>query len=87
MASLTEWAARTGASPVRVESEVKSGMNRADRKVRRLLSDPDVWTVVVEHRDRLSRMNTELVKAARSATGRHLGVVDEGDVDDDLVRA
>lgn len=61
-------------------------MNGARRKVRRLLADRKVGTVVVEHRDRLGRMNTELVEAALSAHGRDLVVVDDGEVDDDLVR-
>jgi hypothetical protein len=42
--------------------------------------------VVVEHRDRLARMNAELVEAALSAHGRHLVVLDDGVVDDDPVR-
>ena len=42
-------------------------------------------TVVVEHRDRLARMNAELVEAALSAHDRRLVVIDEGEVDDDLV--
>jgi putative resolvase len=40
---------------------------------------------VVEHRDRLARLNSELVEAALSAHGRRLVVLDEGEVDDDLV--
>lgn len=64
----------------------RSGMNGARTKVRRLLSDPEVTVVVVEHRDRLGRMNTELVEAALSASGRRLIVLDDGEVDDDLVR-
>jgi putative resolvase len=71
---------------VRVEAEVGSGMNGARRKVRRLLADPKVATVVVEHRDRLGRMNTELVEAALSAHGRRLVVLDSGEVTDVLVR-
>ena len=59
-------------------------MNGARTKVRRLLSDPAVTVVVVEHRDRLGRMNTELVEAALSASGRRLVVVDDGEVADDL---
>jgi len=51
-----------------------------------LLSDPEVTVVVVEHRDRLGRMNTELVEAAVSASGRRLVVLDDAEVDDDLVR-
>ena len=54
--------------------------------MRRLLADPNVTVVVVEHRDRLGRMNTELVEAALAAHGRRLVVLDGGEVDDDLVR-
>jgi putative resolvase len=61
-------------------------MNGARAKVRRLLADPKVTTVVVEHRDRLGRMNIELVEAALESAGRRLVVLDEGEVDDDLVR-
>jgi putative resolvase len=64
VARLSEWAAQGNAPVVRVEAEVGSGMNGARRKVRRLFADPQVTAVVVEHRDRLGRMNTELVEAA-----------------------
>ena len=71
---------------VRVESEIASGMNGARSKAERLLADPAVTTVVVEHQDRLGRMNVELVEAALSATGRRLAVLEDGEVEDDLVR-
>ena len=86
VARLAEWAAISGGRVTRVESEVGSGMNGARPKVRRLLADAAVGTVVVEHRDRLGRMNVELVEAALSASGRHLVVLDDGEVDDGLVR-
>lgn len=86
MARLSQWAADAGVAVVRCESEVGSGMNGARTKVRRLLSDPEVMTVVVEHRDRLGRMNTELVEAALSAAGRKLVVLNDGEFEDDLVR-
>lgn len=86
VARLSAWAATAGLRVVRVESEVGSGMNGARVKVRRLLADPDVQIVVVEHRDRLGRMNVELVEAALSASGRRLVVLDTGEVDSDLVR-
>lgn len=86
VARLSTWAAQAGGQVVRVEAEVGSGMNGSRSKVRRLLADPAVTTVVVEHRDRLGRMNTELVEAALSAHGRRLVVLDGGEVDDDLVR-
>src|SRR6266545_1096506 len=42
-------------------------------------------TVVVTHRDRLARMNAELVEAALAAHGRRLVVLDDGEVTDDLI--
>nr|WSX53355.1 IS607 family transposase [Streptomyces sp. NBC_00974] len=85
-ARLSAWAAKAGHRVVRIESEVASGMNGSRTKARRLLADPDVTTMVVEHKDRLGRMNVELVEAALSATGRRLVVLDDGEVEDDLVR-
>jgi len=86
VARLSEWAAKAGHPVVRVEAEVGSGMNGSRSKLRRLLADAKVTTVVVEHRDRLARMNPELVEAGLSAHRRQLPVVDAGEVDDDLVR-
>ncbi|MBL3667652.1 IS607 family transposase [Streptomyces sp. M2CJ-2] len=89
VARLSGWAARAGHRVVRVEPEVGSGMDGRRSRARRLLADPEVTTVVVEHRDRLGRMNTELVEAALSATGRRLVVLEDGeaeDDEDDLVR-
>jgi putative resolvase len=86
VARLTASAARSGRAVVRVEVEVGSGMNGARPKARRLLADPRAQTVVVEHRGRLGRMNTELVEAILSAHGRGLVVLDPDEVEDDLVR-
>jgi putative resolvase len=87
VARLSAWVARAGHRVVRIESEIGSGMNGSRSKARRLLADPDVSTVVVEHKDRLGRMNVELLEAALEATGRRLVVLDdgEGEGDDDLV--
>ena len=68
------------------KSEVGSGMNGARPKVRRLLADPRVSVVVVEHRDRLGRMNTELVEAAWPRPAAVLSSSTAGEVTDDLVR-
>ena len=86
VARLTAWAAQAGLPVVRVEAEVGSGMNGARAGARRLLADPVATVVVVEHRDRLGRMNTELAEAALSAHGRRLVVLDDSEVTDDLVR-
>lgn len=86
LARLVAWAATAGHRVVRVECEVGSGMNGGRSKAKRLLADPEVTTVVVEHKDRLGRMNVELVEAALSAAGRRLVVLDGGEVEDGLVR-
>jgi putative resolvase len=86
VARLSQWAAQAGLPVVRVEAEIGSGMNGARPKARRLLADPRVTVVVVEHRDRLGRMNAELAEAALAAHGRRLAVIDAGEVADDLVR-
>ena len=86
MDSLKAWALSGGFEVVRAESEVGSGMDGDRVKARRLLSDPVVSVVVVEHRERLGRMNIGLVEAALVAQDRRLVVLDDGEVDDELVR-
>jgi putative resolvase len=86
VARLSAWAAQAGLPVARVEAEVGPGTNGTRSKARRLLADPAVTVVVVEHRDRLGRMNTELVESALAAHGRRLAVIDNGEVTDDLVR-
>ncbi|MFR9775966.1 IS607 family transposase [Micromonospora sp. MS34] len=86
VARLSAWAVKAGHRVVRIEAEIGSGMDGSRSKARRLLADPDVTTVVVEHKDRLGWMNVELVEAALSAHGRRLVVLDDGEVADDLVR-
>jgi predicted site-specific integrase-resolvase len=52
----------------------------------RLLRDPKVRTVVVEHRDRLMRFGSEYVESSLAADGRRLLVVDSSELKDDLVQ-
>jgi predicted site-specific integrase-resolvase len=70
----------------RVVTEVGSALNRRRRKLLALLGDPEVTTIVVEHRDRFARFGAEYVEAVLSASGRRLLVVDPTQVDDDLLR-
>ena len=74
------WAVQAGMSAVRVEAEVGSGMSGARAGARRLLADQAAAVIVVEQRDRLRRVNTELVEAALSAHGRRLVVLDDSEV-------
>jgi putative resolvase len=89
VARLTAWAAGQGLGVVEVVTEVGSGMNGRRPRLRRLLADPTVTMIVVEHRDRLARFGVEHLEAALSAQGRRLVVVDAGEATeatDDLVR-
>ena len=52
----------------------------------RLLTDPDVSTIVVEHRDRLARFGSEYIEGAMAASGRRLIVIEEAETTDDLVQ-
>ena len=69
-----------------VVSEVASGLNDRWPKLRKLLSDPTVRTVIVEHRERLARFGVGMVEAMLQARGGALIVIDDAEVPDDLVR-
>ena len=48
------------------------------------MRDPQVVRVVMEHRDRLARFGFDLLEAALAASGRHVVVIEDGEVTDDL---
>jgi putative resolvase len=81
VAGLTGWAVAAGATVVVGVGRGRVGRGGSRAKVRRLLADPRVATVVVEHRDRLGPVNTERVESALLGTWPRLVVLD-----DDLVR-
>lgn len=86
VARVTAWATGRGMSVDRVVTEIGSALNGRRKKFLALLADPEVATIVVEHRDRFARFGAEYVEAALSAQGRRLLVADPAEVDDDLVR-
>lgn len=83
---LKAFALNMGCGNPELVAEVGSGMNDRRRKLNRILADPSVGTIIVEHRDRLARMNAGLVESALKAQGRRLIVVDDSESDDGLVR-
>lgn len=83
VARLPAWAAQAGLLVTRAGAEAGSGMAGTRAKARRLRAGPEVTVVVVEHRDRLGGMNTELAGAALAARGRRVAV-GAGGVTDDL---
>jgi putative resolvase len=79
---VTAWCATQG---IHVD-EVGPGMNGRRVKPARLLRDPEVRTIVVEHRDRVARFGVEHLQAVLAATGRRIVVVVTSETTDDLVR-
>ena len=71
---------------MKVVSQVGSGLNGHRAKLLGLLRDPEIATIVVEHRDRLARFGVEYLEAALGAQGRPLVVVEQAEVADDPVR-
>ena len=69
-----------------VVSEVASGLNDQRPKLRRLLGDPTVHTIIVEHRERLACFGVGMVETMLQARGGSLIVIDDTEVPDGLVR-
>ena len=86
IARVTRWATGEGLAVDEVVAEVGSALNGKRAKLRRLLADPQVATIVVEHRDRLARFGIEHLEAALAAHGRRLLVADPDETNEDLVR-
>ena len=69
-----------------VVSEIASGLNDKRPELLKLLADPGVSTIIVEHRDRLARFGVGMVDAMLQARGGSLVVIDDAEAPDDLVR-
>ena len=83
---LWAYAGQRGILLDQVVSEVASGLNDRRPKLRKMLGDPTVHTVIVEHRERLARFGVGMVEAMLQARGGSLIVIDAAEVPDDLVR-
>ena len=83
---LTEYAVGKKLFIVDTVKEIGSGLNWHRKGVTRLLRNPDVQTIVVEHRDRLMRFGFEYVESALAAQGRGIVVIEPDEVVDDVVR-
>lgn len=69
-----------------VVREIGSGLNGHRPKLMKLLGNPQVKIIAVEHRDRLMRFGCEYVESALAAQGRRILVIDETELKDDLVQ-
>lgn len=86
VARVTAWATAQGQRVDEVVMEVGSGLTGKRRNLLRMLANPDITTIIVEHWDRLARFGVDAIKAALDAQGRRLLVVDPADTSDDLAK-
>lgn len=86
VARVLAYANSRGLSVSSTITEVGSGLNGHRPKLMKLLQDPQITTIVVEHRDRLMRFGFEYVEAALASQGRRVLVVDPAELKDDPVQ-
>ena len=83
---VVEWVTQQGLRPDDVVKEIGSGLNGNRLRLRRLVADHTVNTIVVEHRERLCRFGFQYVEAALAGRGARILVMEDGELEDDLVR-
>jgi putative resolvase len=83
---LSAFAASKGLSVSKAVAEIGSGLNGHRPNLKKLLADPTITTIVVEHRDRLMRFGSEYVESCLHAQGRQLVVIEQAELKDDLVQ-
>lgn len=66
--------------------EIGSALNGHRPKLKKLLQNSEIKTIVVEHNDRLVRFGFEYLESALAAQGRKIIVVDPGELKDDIVQ-
>lgn len=86
LARLSEYAAKHRLLVIDSVKEVGSGLNGHRCGMMRLLKNPEISAIVVEHRDRLMRFGIEYVESALAAQGRELIVIEPEEMTDDIVR-
>lgn len=82
---LRDYAAAKGYSVSKEVSEIASGLNDHRPKLAKLLTDPTIGTLIVEHRDRLTRFGYEYIRQLLETQGRHLEVLFPSDTENELV--
>lgn len=86
MHRLRDFAAAHGLTVGQEVREIGSGLNGHRKRLIRLLADPDVGTILVEHRDRLARFGVEYIEASLSAQGRSVVIVNAGEQKLDIMQ-
>lgn len=82
---LRDYAAKNGLKITEEVLEIGSGLNGRRKKLLKLLSDPKIGIIIVEHRDRLARFGSDYIIASMSASKRQVIIINTSECKDDLV--
>ncbi len=85
LARLLTFANEQGFSVRWAVTEIGSGLNGKRPKLLKLLRDPKIKIIVVEHRDRLMRFGSEYVEEALAGHGRKIMIIESAELENDLV--
>lgn len=66
--------------------EIGSGLNQNRKKLNEILKDNSITTIIVEHKERLTRFGFELLQSSLQAQQRKIIVIEDKDVNDDVVQ-
>ncbi len=83
---LRDFASKNGLHVVQEISEIGSGLNGYRKSLLRILENPSLSIIVVEHRDRLARFGSEYIISALSASKRKVFIMNDTECKDDLVQ-
>ncbi|MFL5592122.1 MAG: IS607 family transposase [Ktedonobacteraceae bacterium] len=82
---LRDYAAARGYQVAKEVSEIASGLNDSRPKFLKLLADPTIGTIIVEHRDRSTRFGWTYITTLMEAQGRRMEAVFPDETKDDLL--
>jgi putative resolvase len=82
---LRDYAAARGYQIAKEVTEIASGLNDSRPKFLKLLADPTIGTIIVEHKDRSTRFGWNYITTLMEAQGRRMEAVFPDETKDDLV--
>src|SRR6266702_6251706 len=82
---LRDYAAARGYQVAKEVTEIASGLNDSRPKFLKLLADPTIGTIIVEHKDRSTRCGWTYLTTLVEAQGRRMEAVFPDETKDDLV--
>jgi len=82
---LKAYASARGYQVDKIASEIASGLNDQRPKLMKILTDASIGTIIIEHRDRLTRFGFHYIDQLLAMQNRHLEVMYPNDTDNNFV--